>query len=76
MAQSLWQATAAFARAGCPVTDFEEFSRRLTICTACPHWDPRGFVSSGRCRLCGCSTSVKLRLSTSSCPAGKWSRVN
>jgi hypothetical protein len=76
MAQSLWQATANFARAGFPATEYEEFKRRLSICASCPHWDNRGFVFSGRCRLCGCATSVKLRMATATCPAGKWSAAN
>jgi hypothetical protein len=76
MAKSLWQATASFTRAGFPVTDIEEFTRRLSICKGCPHWSRQGFASTGKCRLCGCATAVKLRLATASCPAGKWSAAN
>lgn len=76
MARSLWQATDAFARSGFATTGFEEFKRRLSLCAGCPHWDSRGFVFGGRCRLCGCATSVKLRMATATCPAGKWAAAN
>ncbi len=76
MAKSLWQSTAAFANAGFPVTNMEEFARRLSICKECQHWSRQGFASTGKCRLCGCATAVKLRLATAACPAGKWRQAN
>lgn len=43
---------------------------REAICGACEH------NLKGRCKLCGCSTCGrilnKIRLSTETCPAGRW----
>lgn len=28
--------------------------------------------AAGRCKLCGCWTSLKIKLATEACPVGKW----
>lgn len=76
MVQSLWLATSTFAKAGFPLVDYATFERRVAMCRGCDQWDAQGFGGSGRCRLCGCSTKVKLRMATAACPAGKWDAVN
>jgi hypothetical protein len=40
--------------------------RRLGICNACEKWD--GSI----CSICGCYTTLKVRLSKEACPIGKW----
>lgn len=42
--------------------------QRLTICNNCPNFSKR----IGRCDLCGCFVSIKVRLDFESCPSGKW----
>jgi hypothetical protein len=48
------------------------FNQRISICKSCPEWDESGFVNTGRCKKCGCSTQAKLRMATEKCPIGKW----
>jgi Family of unknown function (DUF6171) len=43
-----------------------EINRRLNICQGCESF------KEGRCMLCGCFMKLKARLSTGSCPSGKW----
>lgn len=61
-----------WAKGGFQVTAEETLAERLAICAACPEWDQAGFFGTGRCQKCGCSTSAKLRMATSTCPLGKW----
>lgn len=39
---------------------------RLKICGQCEQWTGR------TCKICGCSTSLKVRLPDEKCPLGKW----
>jgi hypothetical protein len=50
--------------------DDVEFERRMTICRACPEYDP----VSVRCKKCSCFLNYKARLQseTGQCPLGKW----
>lgn len=45
---------------------------REATCRACPEWDASAIGSTGRCRICKCSTWAKLRMATERCPIGKW----
>lgn len=67
-------AVASHVATGSRTRTDSEVAALLTLCRACPHYDP-----SGRCTLCGCrlSTSAnaytnKLRMASQHCPAGKW----
>lgn len=57
------------------VTD-EVFNERKSICAGCEFWDSKALSGTGRCRICGCSTWAKLRMSTESCPLNKWSKIS
>lgn len=52
--------------------DDTEFERRMTICRACPEYDP----ASVRCKKCSCFLNLKARLSSENgmCPLNppKW----
>ena len=50
----------------------EVLQARLETCRNCEFWDSKGFMDTGRCRKCGCSTKAKLRMPTEKCPIGKW----
>ena len=46
----------------------EELSTgRYKICKACP-----SLLGTGRCELCGCKMSIKVKLTKATCPAKKW----
>ena len=51
-------------RSGFKAVDDAEHARRLAICEACEHFDPK----RGRCRKCGCKARWKARLATEHCP--------
>ena len=53
----------------------EALAEREATCRACPEWDAAALNATGRCRKCGCSTWVKLRMATERCPIGKWEPV-
>jgi hypothetical protein len=71
-AKSLAQATGSWAKGGFQVADEATLASRMAICKGCEFWDQSGFVGTGRCQKCGCSTQAKLRMATSKCPEGKW----
>jgi hypothetical protein len=50
--------------------DDSEFERRMTLCRACPEYDP----VSVRCRKCSCFLNLKARLEseTGQCPLKRW----
>ncbi len=58
LAGALW----SWAVSGFSMASDEEQERRQIICLNCDQW------SNGRCRLCGCYTSAKVRLRTEHCP--------
>lgn len=46
----------------------EELSKgRYEICQACPM-----LAANGRCNLCGCKMSIKVKLTKATCPDKKW----
>jgi hypothetical protein len=55
----------------------EQYEDRVKHCKACEHWDPSGFANTGACNVCGCSTVVKLKLTTTECPlpVPKWEAI-
>lgn len=63
-------------KSGFKVTPDRDLEVRLSICKVCPHWESDGFVNTGRCLKCGCSTQAKLRMATSKCPLGKWGEIS
>lgn len=75
MAKSFFSSAAKFVAAGLPRTPLEQLQVRLDTCKSCPYWDSEGFGGTGRCKQCGCSTQVKLRMATSECPMGYWQAV-
>ena len=71
-AKSLLKAGTNWAKKGFVVVSEKQLKLRMSQCRACEFWDPNGFMKSGRCKKCGCSTQAKLRLATERCPIGKW----
>ena len=65
-------AVSRFARSGFTPTDAETLANRETTCRSCDLWDAAAINGTGRCRKCGCSTWVKLRMTSEQCPLGKW----
>ena len=53
--------------------DEKTFNTRADICSACPHII--NTMGINRCNLCGCGLMLKVRLTSSSCPINKWSRM-
>lgn len=73
MLKSFAKSIAEWRKRGYKIATREQFKARLAICQKCiPHWDSSGYFGTGRCRECGCSTQIKLRLAHISCPEGKW----
>lgn len=72
--KSLSEALTAHALAGFPIASDEVLKDRESICLACTDWDKEAFMGLGRCLKCGCA-GLKLKLSTSECPVGKWTAV-
>jgi hypothetical protein len=70
--KGLGKAVASWTTSGFPIPDPETFNARLETCKGCEFWDESGFVNTGRCQKCGCSTQAKLRMATEKCPIGKW----
>jgi hypothetical protein len=64
-----------FSRSGFQTTPPEILAEREATCRTCPEWDAQALNKTGRCRKCGCSTWVKLRMATERCPIGKWEAV-
>lgn len=73
-ATSLASSMSDWARGGFAVASTETLELRLSICKGCEFWDATGFIGTGKCSKCGCSTQAKLRMATSSCPLDppKW----
>jgi len=61
-----------WAGSGFKTVSDEKINDRFSICRTCEFWDEKGFLNTGKCKKCGCSTELKLKLSTSTCPIGKW----
>ena len=69
---SLLKSLTIWASAGCPVVNEEEYVGRINICAACDKCELDKDNVPIRCKLCGCSLSYKVPLSTSKCPLDKW----
>jgi len=50
------------------ISDQLSAEKRLDICNQCPHLEKK----MGRCDICGCFVSLKVKLDFETCPAGKW----
>jgi hypothetical protein len=61
-AANLAGAAVRFVVSGLKVATPEEQARRLAICQACGHF------SGKKCRICGCASRWKARLSSEHCP--------
>lgn len=61
-----------WAKEGFPVVDETTLDKRNATCRGCDKFDPTAFSNTGKCLECGCSTLIKLKLATASCPLGKW----
>jgi hypothetical protein len=46
----------------------EVVEQRKVICRGCEKWDAQALKGTGRCTVCGCSTSAKLALAGEACP--------
>lgn len=75
MAKSFFESATKFVASGFPRTPIEALQVRLDTCGACEHWDSSGFGGTGQCKMCGCSTQVKLRMATTECPIGRWKAI-
>jgi hypothetical protein len=74
-ASLLANSIAPWAINGFKLVDKETLEKRLDICKGCEFWDQSGFVGTGKCKKCGCSTQAKLRMDTSKCPIDKWGPI-
>lgn len=72
---SFGQSVVNWTASGLPTTPPEILAARETTCRACAEWDAAALNSTGRCRICKCSTWAKLRMATERCPLGKWEAV-
>jgi hypothetical protein len=50
------------------ISDKLEANRRLQLCNACPNL----IKESGRCDICGCFVSLKVKIAHEECPIEKW----
>ena len=64
--RSAARAIGAAATGGQVAASSNVIKRRREICQTCDNW------TGGRCKLCGCFTSLKIKLATEACPIGKW----
>ena len=69
---SLSGGVSKWAASGFSKVSSDQLTERLDICKGCEFWNASAFGGTGSCKKCGCSTQAKLRMATSSCPAGKW----
>lgn len=69
---SFGQSVVNWTASGLPTTPPEILAAREATCRACAEWDAAALNSTGRCRICKCSTWAKLRMATERCPLGKW----
>jgi len=69
-AGSLAKAVGRFVASGLQRVDDDAYRARLAICQSCDQYD----ADQKRCRLCGCKTSIKLRMASEHCPLDdpKW----
>jgi hypothetical protein len=72
MAKNVTKAAARFVKSGMKTVSQEELEKRLNICKSCVNFDAKAFNGTGKCKLCGCSTHLKLSMATEKCPIDKW----
>ena len=57
------------------IADFNDIEYRLKICRLCEY--KRGdTLKNMKCEICECRIRYKVRLSSSDCPAGKWTALD
>ena len=66
MALSASKAMANFIGSGMKPASADVQKARLAVCRACEHH------TGLRCRICGCFTNVKVKMTHEQCPIGKW----
>ena len=66
MALTATEAMAKFVGSGLKTVSMHTHEQRQKTCASCEHH------TGVRCRLCGCFTSLKVRLPHERCPVGKW----
>jgi tetratricopeptide (TPR) repeat protein len=66
MAFEAAKSLADFLMAGLKTVPADVQRQRLQTCATCAHH------SGLRCRICGCFTNIKTRMSHEDCPLGKW----
>jgi hypothetical protein len=76
MAKNITKSTANFIKGGMKIVTDEQLQERLKICNNCDNFDAAAFKGTGRCKLCGCSTMLKLKMATEKCPIDKWLAIN
>lgn len=69
---SVVKAAVKQAAAGFPAARDEEKERRAEICSTCPSLRKEEY----RCGECGCFLRWKIPMETSTCPLGKWKKIN
>jgi hypothetical protein len=75
MAKNFFNSAVGFAASGFKITPMEEIQNRLDVCYKCENFDSSGFNGTGRCRDCGCSLKLKIRMASAECPVGKWGKA-
>jgi len=60
---------ASWARQGFPISEHARYISRRAACATCIHWEGKRWFGSGKCKLCGCATAIKLRMASEKCPA-------
>lgn len=66
MALTATKAMANFISSGMKPASADVQKARLAVCRTCEHH------TGLRCRICGCFTSVKVKMTHEQCPIGKW----
>jgi hypothetical protein len=70
------RAAKAFA-VGDPVfVSTDEWKTRLAMCGKCEHFQKATDKIMPTCKLCGCLVKAKAWLTTETCPADKWAKLN
>jgi len=65
LAARLGKAGIKWTLAGFPLRTEEKAAECIDACKTCRHFD-------GRCKLCGCITTIKAMIATEQCPIEKW----
>ena len=63
---SFGKAIWGYAQSGFKNVTDNEFSRRWSLCEACPQKD------GDSCKLCGCYLPLKVKMESMKCPLNKW----